>query len=103
MTITEPSADSARPDETESQRRWMLAMQDAQRQILAKKGVRVSLSVRTTEQTKEWVQEATERRLTKYVEHQEAIDRNRHSKHEVPVRDTNPAYPEWAARRYHGD
>lgn len=103
MTITEPSADSARPDETESQRRWKLAMQDAQQQILAKKGVRVSLSVRNAEGRKKWIQDEAERRVSEHLRNQEAIENNRHSKHEVPVRDTNPAYPEWAARRYHGD
>lgn len=103
MTITEPSADSARPDETESQRRWMLAMQDAQQQILAKKGVRVSLSVRTIVERKKWIQQEAERRVTEYFRQHDAMEVNRHSKHEVPARDTNPAYPEWAARRYHGD
>ncbi len=33
MNLTEPSADSARPDETQSQRLHSLAMQDAQLQI----------------------------------------------------------------------
>lgn len=103
MTITEPSADSARPDETESQRRWMLAMRDAQQQILAKKGVRVSLSVRTTAQTKKWVQAATERRLSRYFSFMDAVNANRINAPAMQDSRTNPVYPEWAARHYHGD
>jgi hypothetical protein len=49
MNLTEPSADSARPDETESHRRWMLAIQDAQQQINAQYGGRCRIESRTTE------------------------------------------------------
>lgn len=49
MTITEPSAESARPDETQSQRLHQLAMQDAQQQINARYGGRCRIESRTTE------------------------------------------------------
>lgn len=49
MTITEPSADSARPDEEESLRLHRLAMQDAQQQINARYGARCRIESRTTE------------------------------------------------------
>ncbi|MDJ0473761.1 hypothetical protein QNA27_08865 [Pantoea eucalypti] len=49
MNLTEPSADSARPDETQSQRLHRLAMQDAQQQIAARYGKRCRIESRTTE------------------------------------------------------
>ncbi|AMG57715.1 hypothetical protein [Pantoea vagans] len=49
MNLTEPSADSARPDETQSQRLPRLAMQDAQQQIAARYGERCRIESRTTE------------------------------------------------------
>jgi|GEM_PF-1748035 len=49
MNLTEPSADSARPDETETQRLHRLAMQDAQQQIAARYGERCRVESRTTE------------------------------------------------------
>jgi len=49
MNITEPSADSARPNETHSQRLHWLAMQDAQQQITARYGERCRIESRTTE------------------------------------------------------
>lgn len=49
MNLTEPSADSARPDETQSQRLHRLAMQDAQQQIAARYGERCRIESRTTE------------------------------------------------------
>jgi len=47
MNLTEPSADSARPDETQSQRLHRLAMQDAQQQIAARYGERCRIESRT--------------------------------------------------------
>lgn len=47
MNLTEPSADSVRPDETQSQRLHRLAMQDAQQQIAARYGERCRISTRT--------------------------------------------------------
>lgn len=47
MTITEPSAVSARPDEAESLTPHRLAMQDAQQQIYARYGERCRISTRT--------------------------------------------------------
>ncbi|RAH34149.1 hypothetical protein [Pantoea agglomerans] len=49
MTITEPSADSARPGEAESIRLHSLAMQDAQQQINARYGGRCRIESRTKE------------------------------------------------------
>ena len=49
MNLTEPSADSARPDETQSQRLHRLAMQDAQQQIAARYGERCRIESRTEE------------------------------------------------------
>ncbi len=49
MTLTDTSAASARPDETESQRRYRMAMQDATQQIRAKYSERFSLDPRTKE------------------------------------------------------
>jgi len=49
MTLTEPSADSARPDETESQRLHRLAMESAQRITEAKYGGRCRIESRTKE------------------------------------------------------
>ncbi|NEG99727.1 hypothetical protein GQQ22_13455 [Pantoea agglomerans] len=49
MTITEPSADSARPEETESIRLHRLAMESAQRIAEAKYGGRCRIESRTTE------------------------------------------------------
>ncbi len=49
MNLTEPSADSARPDETESQRLQRLAMEIAQRIAEAKYGGRCRIESRTTE------------------------------------------------------
>ncbi|KAA5974851.1 MULTISPECIES: hypothetical protein [unclassified Pantoea] len=49
MNLTEPSADSARPDEMESQRLHRLAMQDAQQQIAARYGERCRIESRTKE------------------------------------------------------
>lgn len=49
MTITEPSADSVHPDETESQRLHRLAMESAQRIAEAKYGGRCRIESRTTE------------------------------------------------------
>lgn len=49
MNLTEPSADSARPDEAESQRLHRLAMQDAQQQIAARYGERCRIESRTKE------------------------------------------------------
>ncbi|WP_307744416.1 hypothetical protein [uncultured Pantoea sp.] len=49
MNLTEDSADSARPDETQSQRLHRLAMQDAQHQIAARYGERCQIESRTTE------------------------------------------------------
>lgn len=49
MNLTEPSADSARPDETQSQRLHRLAMQDAQQQIVARFGERCRIESRTKE------------------------------------------------------
>ena len=49
MNLTEPSADSARPDETQSQRLHRLAMQDAQQQINARYGERCRIESRTKE------------------------------------------------------
>lgn len=44
MNLTELSADSARPDETQSQRLHRLAMQDAQQQIAARYGEQCRLN-----------------------------------------------------------
>lgn len=49
MKLTEHSADSARPDEKQSQRLHRLAMQDAQQQIAARYGERCRIESRTTE------------------------------------------------------
>ena len=49
MNLTETSADSARPDETQSQRLHRLAMQDAQQQIAARYGDRCRIESRTKE------------------------------------------------------
>lgn len=49
MTITEPSADSAHPDETGSQRLHRLAMESAQRIAEAKYGGRCRIESRTKE------------------------------------------------------
>lgn len=49
MNLTEPSADSARPDETQSQRLHRLAMQDAQQQIAARYVERCRIESRTKE------------------------------------------------------
>lgn len=49
MHLTEPSADSARPDETESQRLHRLAMESAQRIAEAKYGGRCRIESRTKE------------------------------------------------------
>jgi len=49
MNLTEPSADSARPDETESQRLHRLAMESAQRIAEAKYGGRCRIESRTKE------------------------------------------------------
>lgn len=49
MNLTESSADSARTDETQSQRLHRLAMQDAQQQITARYGERCRIESRTTE------------------------------------------------------
>lgn len=49
MTITEHSADSARPEETESQRLHRLAMESAQRIAEAKYGGRCLIESRTKE------------------------------------------------------
>lgn len=49
MTLTEPSADSARPDETQSQRLHQLAMESAQRIAEAKYGGRCRIESRTKE------------------------------------------------------
>ena len=49
MNLTEPSADSARPDETESQRLHRLAMESAQRIADVKYGGRCRIETRTTE------------------------------------------------------
>ncbi|MCZ4057836.1 hypothetical protein O3W44_00260 [Pantoea sp. LMR881] len=49
MTLTDTSAASARPDETESQQCHRKAMQDASQQIRAKYGERFRLEPRTKE------------------------------------------------------
>jgi hypothetical protein len=49
MNLTEPSADSARPDEAESQRLHRLAIESAQRIAEAKYGGRCRIESRTTE------------------------------------------------------
>ncbi|ASN67485.1 hypothetical protein 10F9_6 [uncultured Caudovirales phage] len=49
MNLTELSADSARPDETQSQRLHRLAMQDAQQQIAARYGEQCRIELRTEE------------------------------------------------------
>lgn len=49
MNLTEPSANSVRPDETQSQRLHRLAMQDAQQQIAARYGERCRVESRTKE------------------------------------------------------
>ncbi|MGP2481794.1 hypothetical protein ACTUSZ_02915 [Pantoea eucalypti] len=49
MNLTELSADSARPDETESQRLHRLAMESAQRIAEAKYGGRCRIESRTKE------------------------------------------------------
>lgn len=49
MNLTEPSAESARPDEAESIRLHRLAMQDAQQQIAARYGERCRIESRTAE------------------------------------------------------
>lgn len=49
MKITEPSADPARPDETESKRLHRLAMESAQRIAEAKYGGRCRIELRTEE------------------------------------------------------
>ncbi|WP_336747842.1 hypothetical protein [Pantoea vagans] len=103
MNLTEYPADSARPDETQSQRLHRLAMQDAQQQIAARYGERCRIESRTKEETRKLIQSTTERRLTKYVEYQEAIERNRLQPADITASDVNNVYPDWTARRYHGD
>jgi hypothetical protein len=49
MTITDTSAASPRPDESESQRLWGIAMQAAQQQIAARYGERCRIESRTKE------------------------------------------------------
>jgi len=49
MNLTETSAESARPDETQSHRLHRLAMQDAQQQIAARYGERCRMESRTKE------------------------------------------------------
>ncbi|MGC0863539.1 hypothetical protein [Pantoea agglomerans] len=61
MTITEPSADSARPEETESQRLHRLAMESAQRIAEAKYGGRCRIESRTTESLEAWRRERATR------------------------------------------
>lgn len=103
MNLTEPSADSARPNETESQRLHRLAMESAQRIAEAKYGGRCRIESRTKEQTRKLIQSTTERRLAKYVEYQEAIERNLLQPADAAASDVNNVYPDWTARRYHGD
>jgi len=103
MTFTNSPAASARPVKTGSQRRWKLAMQSARQQALAEKGVRVSLAVRTGQQKKHWVAEATERRLDRYFDFEDAVKAGRQKPCVTLNRTVNPAYPDWAEKHYHGD
>ncbi|MBZ6387491.1 hypothetical protein [Pantoea piersonii] len=103
MTFTDSPAASARPDKTRSQRRWKLAMQSARQQALAEKGVRVTLAVRTGQQKKHWVAEATERRLDRYFGFEDAVKAGRQKPWVTPDGPVNPVYPDWAEKHYHGD
>jgi len=69
MNLTEPSADSARPDETQSQRLHRLAMQDAQQQIAARYGERCRIESRT----KESLEDRRRQRATKEFARQAAF------------------------------
>lgn len=69
MNLTEPSADSARPDETESQRDHRLAMDSAQKIIEAKYGSRCRIESRT----KESLERGRKERLTREYARQAAF------------------------------
>lgn len=59
--------------------------------------------LRTQEKKKKWMESSIEKRLNRYFDFRDAVERNHQIEHAAPDNDSNPAYPQWTDKHFHGD